>query len=124
MEKGCTGTTEILKRAFPSSNTLMWTGEQKNEAIQMIAARYSYRLIASPSAPSACFKIATIVSSAGIIVDAIVLDFSSVYHSENVGDVSQAVIDILGGVPNSGHIDVRSISFSDVQTFQPPAGFP
>jgi len=26
---GCTGTTEILKRAFPTGDILFWTGEQK-----------------------------------------------------------------------------------------------
>ena len=124
MELGCTGTTEILKRAFPTGDILFWTGEQKNEAIQMIAAQYSYRLIASAFAPDTCFKVATLVSAAGVSVEAIVLDFSHVYFSQNVGDVSQAVIEILGGVPNSGHIDIQSISYSEVKTFPKPFGFP
>ena len=53
---GCTGTTQLLQQAFPSSNPIQWTGEQKDQAIRWIASQFDYMVMASAQAPSTCFQ--------------------------------------------------------------------
>jgi hypothetical protein len=122
---GCTGTTQLLQQAFPSSNPIQWTGEQKDQAIRWIASQFDYMVMASAQAPSTCFQMVTLGASNGRSVRALVLDYSAVHTGSNIGDVSQGVIDALGGVPSSGHIDLSSVSWGERIPFStPPFGLP
>lgn len=92
----------------------------KNQAIQTIAASYGYRILSSVHAPAACFQ-EVVLSAGGRSVVAIVLDVSvGVADVRNVGDVSQAVIEELGGVPAAGHIALSDISYGSYKTFPSP----
>lgn len=121
---GCTSTTALLQSAFPTGDVKQWTGEMKNQAIRSIAERFNYNVISSAFAPDSCFKVVTLKAKSGAQAQAIVIDLSHVYHAENIGDVSQSVIDTLGGIPSSGHIDIASATYSNRLTFPKPAGFP
>ena len=93
----------------------------KNQAIQSIAASYGYRILSSVHAPAACFQEVVLSVAGGKSVVAIVLDVSvGVADERNVGDVSQAVIEGLGGVPASGHITLNHISYGSYKTFSSP----
>ena len=116
---GCTSTYQLLQQAFPSANCLKWTGEQKNEAIHKIAQHYNYMILSSVLAPQRCFQ-EVIFSANGKTAKAIILDSSVSPESSNIGDISQAVIEALGGIPRSGHIILDKVTYSEMKTFLSP----
>lgn len=75
-----------------------WTGEDKLKAVRMVAEKYSFMVISSPEAPRRCFEFVDVVNTdTGDSVRAVVVDFDEPMTSDNMADVSQAVIDRLWG---------------------------
>ncbi|KAL3898492.1 MAG: hypothetical protein SGCHY_002703 [Lobulomycetales sp.] len=87
-----------MNRAFPSADISQWTGEQKLEAVHQVARAFDYMVIASPNAPETCFEFVEVVNTdTGESARAVVVDFTQPMTSDNMADVSQAVIDRLWG---------------------------
>ncbi|KAL3898491.1 MAG: hypothetical protein SGCHY_002702 [Lobulomycetales sp.] len=95
---GCTGQYSVLNRVFPFGDIKQWTGEDKLKAVRMVAEKYNFMVIASPEAPRRCFEFVDVVNTdTGDSVRAVVVDFDEPMTSDNMADVSQAVIDRLWG---------------------------